>query len=109
MKTIHLIQPTSSRFILAALILGALTFAACERKSVTEAPALPINPPVQPAAPLAITTTFETGRLRAVIDTFEKAPTAENHSSVKLAFAKLDSEIAELEDRVVKTNGTDRA
>jgi hypothetical protein len=109
MKTIHLIQPTSTRFILTASILGALTFTACERKSVTEEPAPPVNPLVQPADPVAKTTTLETGRLGVAIDTFEKAPTAENHSSVNLALAQLDGEIAELEDRVVKTDGTDRA
>ena len=73
---------------------------------------LPVNPsiqPAQPAEPVARTTSFETDRLASAIDAFEKAPTAENQSSVKLAFAKLDGEIAELEDRVVKTDGTDRA
>jgi hypothetical protein len=63
----------------------------------------------QAAEPVAKTTTFETARLGAAIETFEKAPTEENQSSVRLAFAKLDSEIAELQDRVVKTNGSDRA
>ena len=100
-----------TRFILAASIVGTLAFTACERKAATVEMTLPINPPTQtaqPAEPVATTATFETSRLGTAINVFEKAPTVENQSSVKLAFSKLDGEIAELEDRVVKTNGTDR-
>ena len=117
MITIHSPGPASkcTLLILAASIFGILTFTSCERKSAAVEMALPANPPVQEqpavpdAVPIAVTKTFETSRLGAAIDTFEKAPTAENQSSVKLAFSKLDGEIAELEDRVVKTSGTDRA
>jgi len=101
-----------ARIILTTSILGLLTFAACERKTTTVVMDLPANPVVQTTPvpePAAKTTTVETRRLSAAIDTFEKVPTEENKSSVKLAFAKLDGEIAELEDRVVKTDGTDRA
>ena len=99
------------RIILAASIASALAFAACERKSATVELTLPSNPAVQPqpAEPVAVTSTFETARLGEAIDTFEKVPTVENQSSVRLAFAKLDGEIAELQDRVVRTNGQDRA
>ena len=134
MKTINL--PSSignqSRFILAATIGAALTFAACERKSTTVEMPLPANPvvqaippgppvtqsalpvdqmpqPIHPAQPVAITETFETTRLGDAIETFEKAPTAENQSSVNLAFAKLDVEIVKLNDRVARTDGVDRA
>ena len=68
------------------------------------------SPPVAPSAePVAKTTTLETERLGAAIDTFEDTPTVENQSSVRLAFAKLDGEVAELDDRVVRTDGSDRA
>ncbi|MEI8341991.1 MAG: hypothetical protein WCH43_10725, partial [Verrucomicrobiota bacterium] len=73
---------------------------------------LPVNPaiqPSQPAQPFTATRTLETTRLGVAIDIYEKSPTVENQSSVKLAFAKLDGEIAELEDRVVRTNGSERA
>jgi len=108
MNTIHSLSPTGSntRFILAASIACALTFTACERKSAAEEPTAPANPVTQNAEPVAKTTTFETARLGGAIDKFEKAPTAENQSLVKLAFAELDSEIAELEVRVVKTTGS---
>ena len=106
MRTIHLLPPITMnpRLLLTATIAWALTFTACERKPTAGEPTLP-----QAAEPVARTTTFETARLEAAIDTFEKAPTEENQSSVRLAFAKLDSEIAELQDRVVKTEGSDRA
>ena len=137
MKTNRLFLPTGNqtRLILAAAFCGALTFAACERKSTgstgveTPTPATPVvqtAPPEQAVAqpappadqivqpvpsvePVAITETFETDRLGVAIDAYEKAPTAENQSSVNLAFAKLDVEIAKLEDRVVKTDGAGRA
>jgi hypothetical protein len=104
------------KIILTASIVGALTFTACEFKATgTEAAssvsptAQPADPATQPAYPVAKTATFETTRLGVAIDTFQKAPTVENQSSVKLAFAKLNREIAKLENRVVKTDGPDRA
>ena len=111
MKTIHLLSPTgiTTRVILSASIACALTFTACERKSTAGDPTPSANPVTQPAKPIAKTTTFETARLGGAIDLFEKTPTVENQSSVKLAFAELDGEIAELEDRVIKTNGPTRA
>lgn len=98
-----------SRIILATSILGAFALTACERKQATENMSPPINPTMQSASPVAQTSTFETSRLGLAIDTFEKAPTVENQSTVKLAFAKLDGEIAELQDRAVKTGGSDHA
>lgn len=101
MKTIHLIQPTTARLFVTASMLGALTFTACQRRPVTEE--------TKPPMPSAKTTTFETGRLGAAIDAFAQAPTAENQSSVNLALAKLDNEIAELETLSLRANGSDRA
>jgi len=111
MQTIHSLSPTgnNTRFILAGFIVCALTFTACERKTMAGEPKSPVNPATQPAEPVAKTTTFETARLGGAIDKFEKAPTAKNQALVELAFAELDSEIAELDVRVVKTNGSIRA
>ena len=110
MNTIHSLSPagSNSRFLLAASIVCALTFTACERQTTVEEPAPPAPPATQTAEPVAKTSTFETARLGGAIDKFEKAPTMENQSLVKLAFAELDSEIAELEVRVVKTTGSAR-
>jgi hypothetical protein len=122
MQPIQILSPfgNRTRFILTASILGALSLASCERKPGTGDPTLAPNPnqaagpselPAGPVseAPVAATKTLETVRLADAIDAFEKEPTVANHSSVKLAFAKLDGEIAELEDRVVKTSGSERA
>jgi len=110
MNTIHSLLPTGSntRFILGASIACALTFTACERKSTAEEATSPVNPVTQNVEPVAKTTTFETARLGGAIDKFEKTPTVENQSLVKLAFAQLDSEIAELEVRMTKTIGRAR-
>lgn len=98
-----------TQFLLATSMLVVFTFAACERKPMSEEqmPSVNLNP--QPAEPVAKTKTFETSRLAEAINTYEKSPTPENHSSVKSAFSKLDGEIAELKDRAVKTDGFDRA
>ena len=111
MTKIHLplTEKGNARFILTASIVWALTFTACERKSTAVETALPVDLIAQPAEPVAKTKTFETARLATAIDRFEQAPTVENQSSTKLAFSDLNGEIAELEDRVVKTSGSDRA
>lgn len=113
MTTIHSPAPlrNNTRLFIVASILGALSFSACERKTATVEMVLPVNPSpqVRPVEPVAITKTIETTNLGEAIDAFEKVPTVENQSSVKLAFSKLDGEIAELQDRVVKTNSYDRA
>jgi len=105
-----------TQFILTVSIVGALTFTACEYKSTAAEPALsgsltaqPADSADQPTNPVAKTVTFETTRLGVAINAFEKAPSVENRSSVRLAFAKLNREIAKLENRVVKTDGPDRA
>ena len=111
MKTIHSLSTTenTARFILAASIVCAFTFTACERKTTAEEPTAPASPATQTAEPIAKTSTFETARLGGAIDRFEKTPTVENQASVKLAFTELDGEIAELELRVTKTHGSARA
>jgi len=109
MKQQPLTTGITTRFILAASIACAFTFTACERKTTAEEPSASPIPVAQPAEPIAKTSTFETARLGAAIDKFKKTPTVENQSSVKLAFAELDGEIAELDDRAVKTNGNDSA
>jgi hypothetical protein len=110
MKILRLVFPmgNNARFVLTALALTALAFTACERKSANREPTLPVNPTAELAMPVVQVTTFETVRLAATIDMYEKNPTMDNHSSVNLAFAKLDGEIAELQDRVVRATGSDR-
>ena len=60
------------------------------------------------ADPVAKTKTFETARLGAAIDSFEKEPVDRNSAAVKKALAELDGEIAELQERVAKTSGAAR-
>jgi hypothetical protein len=103
MRTNHPIPTAPSRFIATASLVAALSFTACQRRPGPEE--VPGNPP----APAAKTATLETGRLGVAIDTLAKAPTEENLSRVNLAFAQLDSEITELEDRMLTADGTDRA
>ena len=125
MKSINLLtnQWSKPRVVFAASLAWALILVACERKAATVEVGLPANPTVQSGDPVAVmtptapaisrpvarTTSFETSGLGTAIDTFEKAPTVDNQSSVKLAFAKLDEKIAELQDRAAKTDGQDRA
>ena len=111
MKPNHSLSPTgnNTRFILTASIACAVAFTACERQTTAEEPISPASQVSRTAEPIAKTTTFETARLGGAIDRFEKSPTVENRSSVRLAFAELDSEIAELEVRVAKTTGAVRA
>jgi len=110
MKAIHshAAKRNTTRVIFAASILCGLAFTACERKTTADEPTTPASLVAQSAEPVAKTSTFETARLGAAIDTFAKTPTIENQSSVKLAFAELDSEIAELGNRMVKTTGSAR-
>src|SRR5688572_29890375 len=83
-------------------LLACLTLVACERKTVV------IVEPPSPE-PVAKTRTFETAALKASIDSYEQAPTQENAAVVRKSLAELDSEIAELEVRVVRETGDDRA
>jgi phage FluMu gp28-like protein len=94
MKITSLLTP-----LLAGLVLA---FAACERKTVVI---------VEPAAPdpVAKTRTFETAALKSSIDAYEHVPTEEKAADVRKSFAELDSEIAELEARVARETGEDRA
>jgi hypothetical protein len=89
---------------LAAPISAALLLAitACERKTVVVVE----SPPVEPVAK---TKTFETAALKAAIDSYERAPTNEAAANVRKRFAELDSEIAELEGRVARKSGDERA
>lgn len=85
----------------ASLVLAILTFAACERKTVVV-----IEQPATPAPePIARTTTAETIRLATAVDAFEREATSANAAAVNTALAKLDGEIAELQQRVATGNG----
>jgi len=59
--------------------------------------------------PIAKTETLETRRLGAELDRYERAPNAATRADVHKALAELDGEIAELEQRVARTDGADRA
>ena len=109
MKNIHLHSTIRNKLFLTASILGVISLTACERKATTEAMPLPVCPTLQPTVQVAPSRTFETAHLGAAIDTFERAPTVGNQSSVKVAFAKLDEKIAEQEDLMIKAGGQERA
>jgi Skp family chaperone for outer membrane proteins len=79
-----------------ALCAGISLFAACEKKpQVVE----------KPTPSLA---NVETARLGVAIDAYVASPTDSQAASVEKAFAELDGEIAELDQRVTKTSGADR-
>jgi len=50
----------------------------------------------------------ETPSLAKAISAFKRNPTPENHSVVKVAFAKLDLDIAELDSRRLRSSGSER-
>jgi hypothetical protein len=89
--------------ILASIsILGS---AACHREIVvTETvPATPIPEPV------AKTKTLETSRLGTAIDDYEREPSAAHNAEVKKTLARLDEEIAKLQEYIAKHDGDARA
>lgn len=85
---------------------ATLALSACERPASTVDTATP--PLVAETAPTPRTKTFETSRVGSAIDLYDREPTPVNHAAVKKAFSELDVEIAELQERTVKTTGTDR-
>lgn len=90
--------------ILPLLSVSLLLFTACERK-----PAVVVTVPTTPLPePVPKTRTFETARLGAAIDQFERDPSASRQADVKKAMAELDGEIAELEELVAKRTGGER-
>ena len=115
MRTIYLLTSIRSIIFLTTAILGGLSFTACERKTTSVEMTLPSNPTLQPLEPIPSmpvvpeTRTFETSSLGVAIDAFEKAPTEESQAAVKFELAKLDIKISELDDRVIKSSGADRA
>ncbi len=78
---------------------------ACDRQVVVveKAPATPIPEPV------AQTKTLETSRLGAAVDAYVRNPSPDHGAAVKTALAKLDGEIAELEEYVTRHDGNARA
>jgi len=50
----------------------------------------------------------DNANLAKAISAFKRNPTPENHSSVKVAFAKLDLDIAELDSRRLRSSGSER-
>lgn len=90
--------------LLVCALAATFAFNGCERKTVVVevAPTTPIPEPV------AKTKTLETSRLGSAVDAYEREPSAKSQASVKEALAKLDGEIAELEELVAKRSGSDR-
>ena len=86
------------------LALAIVGFFGCERKPVATSP----GPAPVESEPVAKTKTFETARLGAAIDGFEKQPSERNAAAVKKALANLDEEIGELHERIARTTGPDR-
>ncbi len=84
----------------------ALVLTACDRASTPADSSS--SSPMPLSQPVPITKTFETSRLGKAIDTYEAEPTAVNSAAVDKAFADLNVEVAELQERVTKTTGTDR-
>lgn len=78
----------------AGLALTVLT--ACEKK------------PQVVEKPVPATTNIETTRLATAIDTYVATPNETQATDVERAFTELDGEIAELNQRVAQTTGTDR-
>jgi hypothetical protein len=89
----------SASLLACAVTTAALTFAACDRPAPTAA--LPASSTPVPE-PVAKTKTLETELLGRAVDTYESAPNAANAAAVDKATAKLDGEIAELQERVAK-------
>ncbi|MEP6668109.1 MAG: hypothetical protein ABJF10_03095 [Chthoniobacter sp.] len=92
--------------LLPVLALAALvSLGACERKVavVETVPATPIPEPV------AQTKTLETTRLGAAVDDYQREPTAAHKAEVNKTLARLDEEIAELQEYVAKHDGDARA
>ncbi len=80
------------------LTVGLLAFG-CEKKPTVD---LTVKP-------TTATKTFETSRLGNAIDRYVSSHSAVDAADANKAFAELDGEIAELQERVAKTDGDDRA
>ncbi len=77
---------------LLVLVLGSVLVACKDQKPIAEKPASAID-------------TMETSRLGTAVDAYVAVPSKQNAAAVDQAFAKIDSEIAELERRVAETSG----
>ena len=94
---------TSHSVIVCTLFLG-LGISGCDKK-----PDVIIIKEGSSMTPQPGTRTLETSALSRSITVYEQEPNAFNAASVKKAVAELDGEIAELEERIAKTSGSDRA
>jgi hypothetical protein len=79
-----------AQILLTFAATSLLAMTACEKRTVVV-----VEKP--PGEPIAQTKTLETSGLKASIDAYEQAPTAERAADVRKAFAELDGEIAELQ------------
>ena len=95
-----------NKLLTCGAIAAVISLGACERKTVTIVAPTPVDLHQAPDAP---TTTLETKKLGIAIDNYVASPSDMNAAQVKKAFADLDGEIAELQERVAKTSGQDQA
>jgi hypothetical protein len=91
-----------AQILLTFAATSLLAMTACEKRTVVV-----VEKP--PGEPIAQTKTLETSGLKASIDAYEQAPTAERAADVRKAFAELDGEIAELQGHVAKETGSEQA
>jgi hypothetical protein len=88
-------------FIAGTAVWFALV-AGCEKKPEATTTIRVIETQAVTPQPVARTATFETDEVRASIDRYSVAPTAENAVEVQKSFAELEVEIAELQEDVLK-------
>ncbi len=88
-------------------LVTALVLTACDRKPTTRASDELTS--VSLSQPISATKTLETSRLGRAIDSYERDPSPVHEADVEKAFADLAGEIAELQERIDKTTGSDRA
>ncbi len=89
------------------LITAALTLTACDRPP-NDAPNKTPEVSAEMPRPASDLKTLETSRLGRAIDTYSQEATPLNRADVEKAFAELNGEIAELEERARTTTGSDR-
>jgi hypothetical protein len=85
-------------------VAAALTLPGCGRAKV----ALGAAPPTPVAKPVSGTRTLETSRLGEAVDKYAREQNPENDAAVRQAMAKLDSEIAGLEELIANRHGKQR-
>lgn len=92
---------------LLTMMTAALTLTACERPP-SDVPDKTLEISAEIPRPASDLKTLETSRLGNAIDTYSREATPSNRADVEKAFADLNGEIAELQERAAITTGSDR-